>query len=79
MLQTRQAEVVHATSAVGGLPAEASSCCQQALQLQPPRDDQERGTDRHSFPGHHVVAAAAKLVGNRIKIQPHVLRVLLLL
>ena len=70
MVQTRQADVVHAASAVGGLPAEASSCS-QALQLQPARDDQERGTDRRSFPGHHVAAAAAKLVGNRIKIQPH--------
>ncbi|DBA78924.1 TPA: hypothetical protein ACH3X1_008801 [Trebouxia sp. C0004] len=38
--QARQAEVVHTTSAMGGLPAESSSHCQQPLQLQPPRDNQ---------------------------------------
>ncbi len=69
----RQAEVVHATSAVGGLPAEAASCCQQALQLRLPREEQERGTDCHSFLDYHVIAAAAQLVGNRIKLQPQVL------
>ncbi|DBB01725.1 TPA: hypothetical protein ACH3X1_000350 [Trebouxia sp. C0004] len=38
--QASQAEVVHTTSAIGGLPAESSSYCQKPLQLQPPRDNQ---------------------------------------
>lgn len=47
--QASQAEAAHATSAIGGLPAEASSYCQQPLQLQPPTDDQ--GSRRGSGPG----------------------------
>ncbi|DBA76065.1 TPA: hypothetical protein ACH3X1_009811 [Trebouxia sp. C0004] len=38
--EASQAEVVHTTSAIGGLPAESSSYCQQPLQLQPPSDNQ---------------------------------------
>ncbi|DBA72284.1 TPA: hypothetical protein ACH3X2_010531 [Trebouxia sp. C0005] len=38
--QASHAEVVHTTSVIGGLPAEASSFCQPPLQLQPPRADQ---------------------------------------
>lgn len=38
--QASHAEVVHTTSVIVGLPAEASSFCQPPLQLQPPRDDQ---------------------------------------
>ena len=38
--QASQAEVAHATSAIHGLPAEASALCRTSLQLQPPRDGQ---------------------------------------
>ena len=71
--QASHAEVVHTTSVIGGLPAEASSFCQPPLQLQPPRVDQatRKGHGKGGADGTRQCARCKNLAAVNVAMAGH--------